>query len=163
MRREPQPSVYLEKEITSLIVFRFLNISNVHWVFPNLSQVSDLRAKKRNVSIFHFAHFLLFFFLVSPHCLQGLNYSTRSRPVPLQWKCRVLTAGLPGNSLYIPSIFKNLLGSKSVNFSKQNKKTTYKLGENICKWCDPQVLIFKPYEQLIQLNIKKKKTYQKMT
>ena len=96
----------------SLLVFRFLNISNVHWVFPNLFQVSDLRTKKRNVSIFHFVHFLLFFSLVLPHCLQGLNYSTRSRPVPLQWKCRVLTAGLPGNSLYIPSIFKNLLGKK---------------------------------------------------
>ena len=43
MRRESQPRKHLEKEVMSLLVFRFLNISNVHWVFPNLFQVSDLR------------------------------------------------------------------------------------------------------------------------
>ena len=35
---------------------------------------------------------------------------------------------------------------------KQNEKTAYGLGENICKWCDPQGLISKLYKQLIQLN-----------
>ena len=136
MRRESQPRKHLEKEVTSLIVFRLLNISNVHWVFPNLPQVSDLKSKEKKclyLSLCTLSSSSFFFFLVLPRCSQGLNSSTRSWPVPLQWKCRLLTAGLPGNSLYIPSIFKNLLESKSVDFSKQNKKTTYKLEENICK------------------------------
>ena len=47
MRRESQPRKHLEKEVTSLIVFRLLNISNVHWVFPNLPQVSDLKSKEK--------------------------------------------------------------------------------------------------------------------
>ena len=37
-----------------------------------------------------------------------------------------------------------------------NKKTTYRMGENIFKHCDQQVLMSKIYKQLIQLNIKKK-------
>ena len=36
-----------------------------------------------------------------------------------------------------------------------NKKTTYGMGENICKPCERKVLIFKIYKQLIQFNIKK--------
>ena len=37
----------------------------------------------------------------------------------------------------------------------QHKKTTYVMGENICKWCNWQGLISKIYKQLIQLSIKK--------
>ena len=33
-----------------------------------------------------------------------------------------------------------LLNSKGNN--KQDEKTTYRLGENICKWCDQQGLNF---------------------
>ena len=35
---------------------------------------------------------------------------------------------------------------------KQNEKTTYRMGENICKRCNWQGLISKIYKQLIQLN-----------
>ena len=47
---------------------------------------------------------------------------------------------------------------------QQNKKTTYGLGENICKRCNQQGLISKIYKQFIQLNIKKtKQPNQKMS
>ena len=37
---------------------------------------------------------------------------------------------------------------------KQNEKPTYRMGENICKWCDWQGLNSKIYKQVIQLNNK---------
>ena len=40
---------------------------------------------------------------------------------------------------------------------KQNKKTTYGLGENIWKWCDWQGLTSKIYKWLIQLSNNNKK------
>jgi len=42
------------------------------------------------------------------------------------------------------------LHSKGNN--KQNKKTTYGMGENICKQSDQKGLTSKIYKQLIQLN-----------
>ena len=33
-----------------------------------------------------------------------------------------------------------------------NKKTTYGMGENACKWCDQQGFIWKIYKQLVQVN-----------
>ena len=39
---------------------------------------------------------------------------------------------------------------------KQNEKTTYRMGENICKWCYQQGINLQNYKQLIQLYIKKK-------
>ena len=44
---------------------------------------------------------------------------------------------------------------------KQNEKTTYKLGENICKWFKEKRLISKIYKQFMQLKIKKKNPNQK--
>ena len=35
---------------------------------------------------------------------------------------------------------------------KHNEKTTYRMGENICKWCGQQGLISKTYKQFIQLS-----------
>ena len=52
----------------------------------------------------------------------------------------------------------NLLYSKGNH--KQNEKTTYSLGENICKWCDQQGLISEIYKQFIQLNNEKNQTIQ---
>ena len=52
----------------------------------------------------------------------------------------------------------NLLYSKGNH--KQNEKTTYSLGENICKWCNQQGLISKIYKQFIQLNNEKNQTIQ---
>ena len=47
----------------------------------------------------------------------------------------------------------NLLHNKENH--KQNEKTTYRMGESICKWCNNKRLISKTYKQLIQLNKKK--------
>ena len=44
----------------------------------------------------------------------------------------------------------HLLHSKGNH--KQNKTTTYRMGENICKQCNRQGLISKIYKQLTQLN-----------
>ena len=42
---------------------------------------------------------MIFFFLAAPYGLQDLSSQTRDGNLrPLQWKCRVLTTGLPGNS-----------------------------------------------------------------
>ena len=43
---------------------------------------------------------------------------------------------------------------------KQNGETTYRMEENISKWCDQQGLISKIYKQLIQFN--NNKSNQKM-
>ena len=48
----------------------------------------------------------------------------------------------------------NLLHNKGNH--KQNKKTTYRLGENICKQCDQQELNFQNSQTAQTLNIKKK-------
>ena len=40
---------------------------------------------------------------------------------------------------------------------KQNEKTTYRLGENICKFCANNSLISKIYKQIIQFNNRGKK------
>ena len=50
----------------------------------------------------------------------------------------------------------NLLHNKGNR--KQNKKTTYGMRENICKWCNDKGLISKIYKQLIQLSIYIEKT-----
>ena len=47
----------------------------------------------------------------------------------------------------------NLLHNKENH--KQNEKTTYRMGESICKWCNNKRLISKTYKQLILLNKKK--------
>ena len=44
---------------------------------------------------------------------------------------------------------------------KQDKKTTLRMGENICSKSMDKRLISKIYKQLIQLNIKKKPTQSK--
>ena len=43
---------------------------------------------------------------------------------------------------------------------KQNKKTTYGMGENICKWRDRQRLNFQNIQKFIQINVKNNKTTQ---
>ena len=44
---------------------------------------------------------------------------------------------------------------------KENEKTTYRMGENICKCCNQQGHNFQNIQQLIQLNIKKQTTQSK--
>ena len=39
-----------------------------------------------------------------------------------------------------PNKIYKLLHSKGIH--KQNKKTNYRMGENVCKWCDQQGLNF---------------------
>ena len=131
---------------------------------------------------FHLAWCFLFFFLATPHGLWDLSSPNQGLiPGPWQWKRRVLTIGLPGNSQH--NVFKvhpccsmnqNFIpfygwiifhcwvsqGNRNKNKNKQmepnqtyellhskgnhkqNKKTTYGLGENICKWCNWQGLNF---------------------
>ena len=46
-----------------------------------------------------------------------------------------------------------LLNSKGNR--KQNEKTTYRVGESICKWCDQQKINFQNIQTAHKLNIKK--------
>ena len=41
--------------------------------------------------------------------------------------------------------------------NKQNKKTTYGLGENICKWCDQQGLNFQNIQRAPMIQYQKNK------
>ena len=58
-----------------------------------------------------------------------------------------------------PSQTYKLLGNKGNH--KQNKKITYRLGENICNYETDKSLISKIYKQLIQCNNKKQITQSK--
>ena len=48
-----------------------------------------------------------------------------------------------------------LLHSKG--YHKHNERTTHRMGDNICKWCEQLGINSKIYKQLMQLSIQKKK------
>ena len=107
-------------------VQQYLVLSSQKKVYrTNTGVQQDFRIYDQYTKISFISFFFFFLFLAVPRGLRESQFPNQgSNSCPVQWKCGVLTTGLPGNSLYFCIILTS-------NWKLKFKNTTYNSIENM--------------------------------